>query len=267
MAVIDDYIIKANEAFRNNDPAEIDSVICEIISAFDINVPNGTSCCGQDIPGNSSNGHYCASDLEVLIGKLRWLREKKDDELYGAYGLSGVTDSIRQLEDALANKASAEQLRTLYQRVDHLYANRLRAYVDGLCGWGYNHSDPSEEQTRLRIEKLRNYRDEEFRKMKIAELESPNFTVSQKSSQIQESQLEINITATFENIDKLPVDSLSEEDGTALKGMLADLMTQDEKKRESRVQKLLHWLGDKGVDVAIAVLPYVTKAINPGFSC
>ena len=266
MSVIDDYIIKANKAIKSKDPVEIDSVAREIVSAFHAEIPNIAYYRGQRISGDGSSSRHSSSDLKKLIGKLRVLRERRDDELYGPLGLSAITNSIRQLEDALASGMDAEALSALYNRIDHLYANTLDAYVDGLCGWGYEDDEPCDDQTLLRIQKLRHYRDAELRKLRIAESSSANVSVSQETNQTQGTSIVIGITSTFEQIDQLPEETLSEEDRTTLKGMLGDLSTKDDKKRESKAKKLLHWLGDKGIDVAIAVLPYVAKAINPGLA-
>lgn len=266
MSVIDDYIIRAHKAIKSRGQSEIDSVAREIVSAFNAEIPNISHYRGARIYGDGSSSRHTASDLNKLIGKLRVLREKKDNELYGPYGLSAVTDSIRELEDALASDMGVQELRALYNRIDHIYANTIDAYVDGLCGWYSLENEPSDDQTTLRIQKLRHYRDDEFRKLKIAESKPASFSISQEAKQVQSTSVAIDITVAFERIDKLLDESLSEDDKTVLKGMLADLSTKNEEKRESKIQKLLHWLGDRGIDVAIAVLPYAAKAIDPSLA-
>ena len=50
-----------------------------------------------------------------------------------------------------------------------------------------------------------------------------------------------------------------------LKCLLLDLDAVKNKPKaesESRLQKVLVWMSDKGVDVAIAVLPYIASFIN-----
>lgn len=270
--MIEGYIVKANGAIRSGDAGEVDAIARQIVSAFHSEIPHLSSYRGQHISGGGWVDRHTTFDLKKLIGKLRVLRERKDDALYGPYGPYGlgvITASIRQLEDALAKGAEGVERENLYNRIDHIYANHFPTYAQGLSGFMYSDDEPCDEQTRLRIEKLSLYRDEELRKLRIAESRSANVSVANTNTntntndQVQSAVVQIDITTTFERIDQLPDDSLSDEGKTALKGMLGDLSTKDEKKREGKLQKLLHWLGDKGIDVAIAVLPYVIKAINP----
>ena len=56
-------------------------------------------------------------------------------------------------------------------------------------------------------------------------------------------------------IQSLPEQSLSEEDKTILAGMLATLQGLEGDKRKSKLMDIVKWLGDKAVDVSIAVIP------------
>ena len=66
----------------------------------------------------------------------------------------------------------------------------------------------------------------------------------------------------IEHIDNLPDSSLTEDEKTLLKGMMADLQTKDAEKREGKLQKILGWLADKGTDVFIAAMPYIVQAVQ-----
>ena len=65
-----------------------------------------------------------------------------------------------------------------------------------------------------------------------------------------------------ERIDEIADDDLTDEEKTLLKGLLADLSAKDDRKRKEKLQKLIHWLGDKGPDIFIAVLPYIAKVFG-----
>lgn len=263
MSVIDDYIDEANKAVKSGDSSRIDSLASEIVSAFHSEIPNIAYYRGQQSSFSGSSSLQSSADLRKLIGKLRVLREKRDNNLYGSYGLESFTDSIRQLEDALSNGLEGEEREELYRRIDYIFANTLHAYTSGLCGWMNSPGKtPSDEQTRLRIEKLRYYRDEELRKIRLAELQAGNVYMTQNNSQSQSIDVDIDIRAAFENVDKLPEGSLSDEDKTLLKGMLGDLDTKDDKRHKDKLHKLLNWLSDKGADVFIAAMPYIFEVIK-----
>ena len=74
------------------------------------------------------------------------------------------------------------------------------------------------------------------------------------------------LEATFEQIDKLPETTLSDDEKTLLKGMMGDLNTKDKSKRGSKLDKLLSWLAGKGTDVFIAAMPYIVQLIKSQLS-
>lgn len=261
MSVIDEYLLKARDAIRSGDSGTINQVAREIVSAFHTEIPHIANYRGMSINGY---GGHTEENLRQLMGKLKVLRDAKDTELYGAYGLVAITDSIRQLEDALLEEMSDEQLTHLYDKIDHIYANTLEAYVDGLCGWQYNDGGPSEDQTRLRIEKLRYYRDEEMRKIKLAESQAGKIAVTQTQTQEAHANATsiaiVDVLEACRQVGDLPEDSLSEADKTFLKEMLLELEMAANKDRDTGKEKLTRVLGflmDKGVDVLIAAWPFL----------
>lgn len=261
MSAIDEYLLKARDAIRSGDSGEINRVAKEIVSAFHTEIPHIANYRGMSVNGH---GGHTKENLRQLMGKLKVLRDAKDTELYGAYGLVAITDSIRQLEDALLEEMSEEQLTQLYDKIDHIYANTLDAYVDGLCGWQYNDGSPSEDQTKLRIEKLRYYRDEEMRKIKLAESQAGRIAVTQTQTQEAHANATsiaiVDVLEACNQVDNLPEDSLSEADKTFLKGMLLELEMSASKGKDAgkeKLSKVLGFLMDKGVDVLIAAWPFL----------
>lgn len=144
--------------------------------------------------------------------------------------------------------------------------------VHGLDQWN-GVAIPSDGQTRLRIEKLRHYRDEELRKLKVAEAQAGKTYVSQSQSQSQQASaraqsiVTVNLEETVEKIEELPESSLSEDDKVFLEGLMANLDAAAKKEKPSkkeRLNKLLGFLTDKGVDVVIAVWPFIWNIIQKG---
>lgn len=266
MTIVDEYLIKANSALQSGDSCLIDAVAREIVAAFSTEIPHLSSYRGSrsmDAPSEHS-----AADLRKLVGKLCVLRENKDNELYGSYGLGALTDSIRQLEIATSEGYTKEKFAILFKKIDHIYANKYTSYTDGLCGYLYNDDVPDESQAQLRIEKLRIIRDEELRRMRMAETQSTTIAVSQ-SQEARASATSIavaNLMQTCEKIDEIPSDHLSEEDKDYLKGLLASLeqsATNDKKDKESKARKVLAFLADKGVDAFIAAAPFIWNVLQP----
>lgn len=261
MSVIDSYISKAHHALAANDLDDVDRVAREIVSAFHSEIPHLSSYRGVRVIGDGRDKHN-PDDLRKLVGKLRVLREEKDKELYAPYGLEAITEHIRYLQDALETGKEGDELLSIYERVDRVYANEYKSYTDGLCGWNYQDYDPCDSQTELRIEKLKHFRDAELRKMRIAEAQSANLNVSATSESTATASAIVELSVAIEQIDSLPESSLTEDEKTVLKGMMADLQTKDAKKREGKLQKVLGWLATKGTDVFIAAMPYIIQAIQ-----
>ncbi|MGI6536536.1 MAG: hypothetical protein ACOX12_09100 [Eggerthellaceae bacterium] len=255
MGATEDYLIRVGRALAEDNECEISNLALEIHEYLG---SEGTSAdrIQNDRIDASANG------LRRLRAKLLSRREVQDSKAYDPYGLGAITDSIQQLEHALGAGWSNDELEKLYNRIDHIYANTLDDYVDGLSGWWYTDCEPSDDQTRLRIEKLRYYRDEEYQKLKLAEAQKASVSMTQLSRASAETNVTVSISATIERIDSLPESSLSEDEKTLLKGMIADLADKDSNKRGSKLQKLLKWLSDKGTDVFIAAMPCIVDIIK-----
>lgn len=264
MSELDSYIRRASETLRGGDGSAIDAIAREIVSAFNAEIPNLSHYKGARITGGDNR--HTAADLRKLIGKLRVLRDGKDRELYGPYGLETVTNHIHLLERTAEDGIEGEDLRAVYETIDCIYVNRYGFYVDGLSGYGYREYELCPQQTELRIEKLKVIRDEEFRKLKIAEAQAASVNMVQNASASATSNVQVTLEATFEQINKLPEATLSDEDKTLLKGMIGDLNTKDKSKRDSKLGKLQSWLADKGADVFIAAMPYIVQLIKSQLS-
>lgn len=263
MSAIDDYLLKARNAIRTYDVSVIDSTAKEIISAFHAEIPNISHYRGATMGGH---GPHTAANLKQLMGKLLVLRDEKDNALYGEYGLMTVTDSIRKLESALLDDLSDDQIIDVYHIVDGTYANLIDAYVTGLSGWEYSNEEASDFQTQLRISKLRQYRDDEIRRMKLAKTQAAGISLTQV--QKQETSATANATSiasvgvleACREVDKLSEGSLSEDDKTFLKGLFLELeeaASRSKQEGENKLSKILGFLVDKGVDVLISAWPYL----------
>lgn len=264
MSELDNYICSASETLRGGDSSAIDALAREIVSAFNAEIPNLSHYRGTRMTGGDNR--HTAADLQKLIGKLRVLRDGQDQALYGPYGLETITSHIHLLERATEDGIGGGDLRAVYEKIDSMYANRYDFYIDGLSGYGCREYELCSQQTEIRIEKLKIIRDEEFRKLKIAEARATSASMVLNASASAAANVQVTVEATFEQIDKLPETTLSDDDKTLLKGMIGDLNTKDKSKRDSKLSKLQSWLADKGTDVFIAAMPYIVQLIKSQFS-
>lgn len=265
MAILDDYIFRAARLLHSDSSENVDVLCREIIDVFKLDYINPESFAYI----NSSNSfRYSNSDLRTVVQMLRLKRENLDEERYGSECCHAITEHIRRLEQALEEGLQCEALKAVYESIDFVYANAkgYDSYADGLASYGSDRDDLNDEQTRLRIDKLKHFRDEELRKLKIAEAQGASVSLVQNTTASATNNVQIALEATFEQIDKLPETTLSDEDKTLLKGMIGDLKTKDISKRDSKLGKLQSWLADKGTDVFIAAMPYIVELIKSQLS-
>jgi hypothetical protein len=265
MSVVDEYISRAYEALRSASSIEIDNVAREIVSAFQSEIPNILHYRGGRI--NSGPSRHTAADLKKLIGKLRVLQEAKDRELYGEFGLSAMSEHIRRLENAMNENGEGDPLADACRDIDYIYANTYEGYTDGLAGYGSHGVEGSFQQCRLRIEKLKSYRDAELRKIKTASAPALNMNQYQYSNASACASVEISLDKAFESIDSLPQESLSRAEKSELKELLRDLANGNKEESEGRLKRIQRWLADKGTDALIAAMPYVLQFAQTNFGC
>ena len=269
MSTLDDYISRAARMLRRDATGlqtreSVDQLCREIQNVFE----TGYIPAEMYSTLNSSQPFfYSEIDLTRILSILRDKRDELDRQLYGEYGLATVTEHIRLLERAADDGIDSDDLVTLYKRVDSIYANHpdSHSYIDGLSGY-FGDYRPCDEQTILRIEKLKLFRDEQIRRLKATESQSTSFNMVQSSNQNTSASMtnnvQISIETTFQQIDDIPDETLSDEEKTMLKGMIGDLNTNDKAKRDGKLSKLLTWLGTRGVDVFIAAMPYIVQLIQ-----
>lgn len=258
MAVLDEYILRAARLLSGDADEDVDALCREIMRIFDLDYtnPEAFACINS-----SSSFRYSKSDLGMILQKLRLRREDSDDKAFGAAFCATTTQHIRRLEQALEEGMKDDELKAVYKSIDYVYANAqgCESYTDGLVAYDFSGTDLSEEQTRLRIDKLKHFRDEKMMSMRIAEAQGATYNLSANSTAAASSTVEVSLEIINERIDEIADDNMTDEDKTQLKGLLADLSTKNDKKRKEKLKNLIHWLGDKGPDIFIAVLPYIAK--------
>lgn len=71
----------------------------------------------------------------------------------------------------------------------------------------------------------------------------------------------VSVSQAVTAIQSLPSSTLSAEDKNALVGMLAILQNLEGEQKKSKIMEVVKWLGDKAVDVSIAVIPILASML------
>ncbi len=88
-------------------------------------------------------------------------------------------------------------------------------------------------------------------------------TVTQQVNQDVSTEVVITLDQVISSIQDLPETALSAEDKDILSGKLAAISSEkDKEKRWEKVSGSLKWIAEKGIQVGIAALPYIAKALE-----
>ena len=88
-------------------------------------------------------------------------------------------------------------------------------------------------------------------------------TVTQQVNQAISTEVVITLDQVISCIQDLPETALSAEDKDILSGKLAAISSEkDKEKRWEKVSGTLKWIAEKGIQVGIAALPYIAKALE-----
>lgn len=104
--------------------------------------------------------------------------------------------------------------------------------------------------------------------LELARLQQPSVTAHAESNQNQNISVDVNVTIEqiLKQVDEIPKEKLEEEEKERLKEHLYFLegikATKDKSKFWEKAREVLKFLADKGVDVAIAILPYIIQGLT-----
>lgn len=88
-----------------------------------------------------------------------------------------------------------------------------------------------------------------------------NISVNQEVN----STISISLEQVIETVQQIPDKDLTAEDKEILIGKLASMAdAKDKTSKWEKAKGILKWLGDKGVQVGIAALPYIAQALQAG---
>lgn len=172
------------------------------------------------------------------------------------------------LDDAITKKdvEKAKELQTEIIAVYEPEIDSLKSKLDNYSFTHYGASTPVDYigDAKLLRAKLQNY------KLNLASgLYKPfqgvdgAVTVTQHVNQDVSTSVVINLEQTIHSILQLPESVLSDDEKEILSGKIASISAEkDREKRWEKVSGVLKWIADKGIQVGIAALPYITKMLE-----
>lgn len=270
MTQTDVYIAKIDATMGAYDDHEAGLLVKEIVAVFsgvDSHIRLGldryrTRVISPGIPVNYDN----KGDLEKLKGKLLVLKEAERKELAAdpfRLSLVPVDEDIDECE-RLIRGGSDDGRRRYIDRMVRVYEVDIKNFAVGLSGYGFG----SEEEDligdlELILGHLKHYR----AKIALESVSGNMNTVNVQANAVNQNSVTnvLTITQVAEQVQSIPESVLDDDLKKELKCLLLDLETvknKPKKEAESRIQKILAWMSDKGVDVAIAAFPYIASFIG-----
>lgn len=270
MALKDEYIGRIDEALTVGDEREMGELVKEIVAVFvnaDQHIKVGLDryisrviAVGQQVVYDNKG------DLAKLRGKLVCLREAELRELEAdpaRLAFAGVDDDLAECSRLLEHGTEAEA-RSFVDRMVQVYQDDIKTIIVGLSGYGLGREDATyQEDLGCIRDHLRHYR------VKLAAdfAKGAQNSVSVHASAVNQNSIEnvLTITQTAEQIQAIPESVLSDDLKSELKLLLLDMDSargKSKKDAEGKLKKVLDWLADKGVDVALAALPYVLNVLQ-----
>lgn len=179
-----------------------------------------------------------------------------------------VEDYICQLDDAIARK-DGEKAKKLQTEIIAVYEPEIPGLKVNLSNYpivSYDSDVPVDYigDASLLKAKLQNY------SLNLASgLYKPfrdtdgKVNVTQHVNQDVSTTVVVTIEQAIHNIQELPESVLSDEEKELLSGKLASISVEkDKEKRWKKISSALKWIAEKGIQVGIAALPYITKALE-----
>lgn len=270
MALKDEFIGRIDEALTVGDEREMGELVKEIVAVFanaDQHIKVGLDryksrviAVGQQVVYNNKG------DLARLRGKLVCLQEAELRELEAdpaRLAFAGVDDDLAECSRLLEHGTEAEA-RSFVDRIVQVYQDDIKTIIVGLSGYGLGREDATyQEDLGCISDHLRHYR------VKLAAdfAKGAQSSVSVHASAVNQNSIEnvLTVTQTAEQIQAIPESMLSEDLKSELKLLLLDIDSargKSKKDAEGKLKKVLDWLADKGVDVALAALPYVLNVLQ-----
>ena len=270
MTQADNYIARIDEALCAYDDRSAGDLVKEIVAVFpgaDPKIKSGLDRYkGKAIAPGQVIRYDNIGDLKKLRGKLLVLIEAERMNLEGdpfRLALASVDEDIDECK-RLISCGNDDDRRRCVDRMVRVYEVDIKNFAVGLSGYGSGSEDEDLfGDLELILGHLKHYR----AKIALESVSGNMNTVNVQTSAVNHNTVTnmVTITQVAEQVQSIPENVLDDDLKKELKCLLLDLealKNKPKKEAESRVQKVLAWMSDKGVDVAIAALPYIASFIG-----
>ena len=175
---------------------------------------------------------------------------------------------ICALDDAIT-KSDEGKVKELQTEIIAVYEPEIPALKNGLDNYSFGHAYTHTRVDYIGDAKLLKAKLQNYKLNLVTGLYRPfqdadgAVTVTQQVNQDVSTEIVITLDQVVSSIQDLPETELSAEDKEILSGKIAALSSEKVKeKRWEKVCSALKWITEKGIQVGIAVLPYIAKALE-----
>lgn len=191
--------------------------------------------------------------------------------------LEFIDSYIKQCDEIIAandyngaKSLSTDIVSTFKNEIDNI-KDELDNY--SLSGFYSSHKTDFLGDLKLLKQKLENYyytiraENEKMQyELEMARLAQPILTASAEAKQTVNNNISISLPSVIDAIDEVPKEELSEGEKKEIKDLLYSLegikSTKDRNMFWEKAKGLLKYLLDKGIDVGIAILPYILNGLQ-----
>lgn len=182
--------------------------------------------------------------------------------------LKTLDEYIEELEKAIKDD-DRKKAKDLQTEIIAVYESEIKLLKSELDNYSIRHLGGNTSvdyigDARLLKRKLQNYKQNLASGLYNPFQQSDGaVTVTQQVNQDVTASIALTLEQTISNIQELPASALSDEDKEILTGKLATISAEKNKeKRWEKIGNTLKWIAEKGIEVGIAALPYITKALE-----
>lgn len=175
-----------------------------------------------------------------------------------------VEEYIAKLQNAIDSKDSkaAERLQDEIIAIFDSEIDNIRGLLDN---YSYGTSVNFLNDAEMLKGKLINYKLNLQSGLCFSKNNQSGVNVTQQVTQQVQNDIRLSFEQVISQIQELPQNNLSDEEKDILCGKLTAIeMSKDKKTRWEKVQDTLKWIAEKGIEIGVAALPYIAKALEGG---
>ena len=175
-----------------------------------------------------------------------------------------VEEYIAKLQNAIDSKDSkaAERLQDEIIAIFDSEIDNIRGLLDN---YSYGTSVNFLGDAEMLKGKLINYKLNLQSGLCFSKNNQNGVNVTQQVTQQVQTDIRLSFEQVISRIQELPQNNLSDEEKDILCGKLTAIeMSKDKKSRWEKVQDTLKWIAEKGIEIGVAALPYIAKALEGG---